>query len=169
MAGFFHGISISETLAGGVTIQTIKAAVIGLVGSAPTWAGPAAGGTTPPQPNTPYLVNSRATLGACGPLIQGYTIPYALNHILDQSGPAGVGQAIVVNVFNPLLHNSFSSQVASMPPSGAQYISVVHMGLVGPGLPNLAPATASTATLVQIGGRVAESYAAGGLSLNGHR
>jgi Bacteriophage tail sheath protein len=64
--------------------------------------------------------------GMFGPLIQGYTIPYALATIFAQ----GAGQAIVVNVFNQTTHfTTLTAQAFSMPGSGNQVISVGHMGI----------------------------------------
>jgi phage tail sheath protein FI len=63
---FFHGITITETLAGGVSIQSVKAAVIGLVGSAPSWDVQSG---TPPAPNQPFLVNSKSAQSMLGPMI----------------------------------------------------------------------------------------------------
>jgi phage tail sheath protein FI len=61
-----------------------------------------------------------------GPLIQGYTIPYALANIFAQ----GAGQAIVVNVFDQTKHyTSLTAQSFTFPASGNQAISVGHMGI----------------------------------------
>jgi uncharacterized protein len=88
-----------------------------------------------PIPNlqTPVLVsgsnpNSLAPgqAGIFGPMIQGFTIPYALNQVFAQ----GAGQAIVVNVFDQTLHYSaISGATYSFPSSGVQAINVGHMGL----------------------------------------
>jgi hypothetical protein len=156
---FFHGITITETLAGGVSIQSVKAAVIGLVGSAPSWDVQSG---TPPAPNQPFLVNSKSAQSMLGPMIEGYSIPYALQHILDQAGAKGVGQVIAVNVFNPLIHNTqVSGQTLAMPASGTQYVSVGHMGLIGPGLPNTPLSTAAVDVVATPGGQTNHSYAHG--------
>jgi phage tail sheath protein FI len=64
--------------------------------------------------------------GMFGPLIQGYTIPYALANIFAQ----GAGQAIVVNVFDQTKHyTSLSAQSFTFPASGNQVISLGHMGI----------------------------------------
>lgn len=86
-----------------------------------------------PGLNQPVLIyggnpNSTASgqSGNFGPLIQGFSIPYALNQIFAQ----GAGQAIVVNVFDQRLHyTSLSAVTLAFPASGAQAISVGHMGL----------------------------------------
>jgi phage tail sheath protein FI len=132
---FFHGITIQESIAGGVNIQSIQAAVIGLVGSAPTWAVSSTSSAQPPLPNTLFNVNSSAAQSAEGPLIQGYSIPYALNQILAQAGSKGVGQVICVNVFDPTVHQTPVAATAfSFPASGLQFIALGHMGVIGPGL-----------------------------------
>jgi len=64
--------------------------------------------------------------GMFGPLIQGYTIPYALANIFAQ----GAGQAIVVNVFDQTKHyTNLSAQSFTFPASGNQVISLAHMGI----------------------------------------
>ena len=115
--------------------------------SAPTWATTIGATTTDnglvtwtltvkgPIPNlqTPVLIagsnpNSLAPgqMGLFGPLIQGFTIPYALSEVFAQ----GAGQAIVVNVFDQTKHySSISAVTYTFPSSGAQVINVGHMGL----------------------------------------
>lgn len=132
---FFHGITVNELKAGGVSIQTIAASIIGLVGAAPTWAVPVVALTQPPARNALFLVNNTSSAAAMGPLIQGYSIPYALSHILAQAGQNGVGQVICVNVFNPAVHQTAVVAAAlTFPASGLQVVNAGHMGLVGPGL-----------------------------------
>ncbi len=59
-----------------------------------------------------------------GPLVRGYTIPYALAAIQNQ----GAGQVIVVNVFDPTRH--FTSVAATALPFNAQgVINLGHMGV----------------------------------------
>jgi Bacteriophage tail sheath protein len=106
---------------------------IGATTGSVTWTLTAKG----PIPNlqTPILVsgsnpNSLAPgqAGTFGPMIQGFTIPYALNQVFAQ----GAGQAIVVNVFDQTLHyTAISTATYSFPASGAQTINVGHMGLSG--------------------------------------
>jgi hypothetical protein len=80
----------------------------------------------------PTLVNFTAnpniagSAAAFGPLIQGYTIPYALSAIQAQ----GAGQVIVVNVFNPYLHyTAITAQAMAMPGTGPQLLNLGHMGV----------------------------------------
>jgi phage tail sheath protein FI len=75
---------------------------------------------------TPTLVNFTAnpniagSAAAFGPLIQGYTIPYALAAIQAQ----GAGQAIVIDVFNPYLHcTAIAAQAMALPASGPQVLT----------------------------------------------
>jgi len=64
--------------------------------------------------------------GIFGPMIQGFTIPYALNQIFQQNA----GQAIVVNVFDQHLHfTTITAGVFAFPAAGIQAINVGHMGL----------------------------------------
>jgi phage tail sheath protein FI len=80
----------------------------------------------------PTLVNFTAnpniagSAAAFGPMIQGYTIPYALAAIQAQ----GAGQVIVVNVFNPYLHyTAITAQAMALPASGPQVLNLGHMGV----------------------------------------
>src|SRR6202050_633942 len=97
-ASFLHGVEVIEVHNGPVSVTGFKSAVIGLVGSAPTW--PVQSPSVAPAPNTPTLVSSALDAANFGPLVRGYSIPYALAAIQEQ----GAGQAIVVNVFNPSVH-----------------------------------------------------------------
>lgn len=86
-----------------------------------------------PGLQTPTLISgsslsSSATgqAGAFGPLVQGYTIPYALATVFAQ----GAGQAIVVNVFDQTKHfTALSAQSFTLPASGNQVINLGHMGV----------------------------------------
>lgn len=80
----------------------------------------------------PTLVNFTAnpniagSAAAYGPLMQGYTIPYALAAIQAQ----GAGQVIVVNIFNPYVHyTAITAQAMAMPASGPQILNLGHMGV----------------------------------------
>ena len=97
-SSFLHGVEVIETTTGPAPITVVKSSVIGLVGTAPTWnvQPPAAA----PGVNVPTLVSSARDASNFGAMVQGYTIPYALNAILQQ----GAGQVIVVNVFDPSRH-----------------------------------------------------------------
>ena len=76
--------------------------------------------------------------GTFGPLIQGFTIPYALNQVFAQ----GAGQAITVNVFDQTKHYStLTAVIYAFPASGAQTINVGHMGLFTIKLTNSAGTT----------------------------
>jgi phage tail sheath protein FI len=78
---------------------------------------------TAPGISAPTLVSSAQDAAKFGPAIQGYTIPYALNAILNQ----GAGQAIVVNVFDITKHNT--DIVASQTFSAAGAVNLGHMGI----------------------------------------
>jgi uncharacterized protein len=121
-ASFLHGIEVIEVDSGPVPVTVVKSAVVGLVGTAPTWAVQAP--ATAPAVNAPTLVSSAVDAANFGPLVQGYTIPYALTAIQDQ----GAGQAIVVNVFDPTRH--YTSVAASATTFNAQgAINLGHMGV----------------------------------------
>ncbi|MGH9066786.1 MAG: phage tail sheath subtilisin-like domain-containing protein, partial [Acidimicrobiales bacterium] len=141
-ANFLHGIEITEVRTGPVPITVVNSAVIGLVGAAPQWAA-GSGSPTPPSPNTPALVNSAMSASQFGPLVRGYSIPYALAAILGQ----GSGQIIVINVFNPSTHQTTVAATAfTIPASGPQVVNLKQMGIVGPGLPN----SGTLATTVEV-------------------
>ena len=76
--------------------------------------------------NKPTLVGSVAQAAAFGPMIQGFSIPYALSQILEQ----GSGQVIVINVFDITRHNTtVTAAPYSMPAIGVQAISLGRMGV----------------------------------------
>lgn len=130
-ANFLHGVEIVENTNGPVPITVVKSSVIGLVGSAPRWAVPATNPAGIAAKETPTLVSSQRDASMFGPLIRGYSIPYALNAIQQQ----GAGQAIVIDVFEPTLHNTaVASAPFTFPATGPQVINLGHMGIVGPGL-----------------------------------
>src|SRR5271163_5144111 len=121
-ASFLHGVEVIEVSNGSVPVTVVKSAVIGLMGTAPAWAveSPAVA----VAPNTPALVSSSLDAENFGPLVRGYSIPYALAAIQAQ----GAGQAIVVNVFNPAVHfTAIAATAFSFNTQGA--ISLGHMGV----------------------------------------
>ncbi|HVA80970.1 MAG TPA: phage tail sheath subtilisin-like domain-containing protein [Candidatus Binataceae bacterium] len=123
-ASFLHGVEVIEVTTGPNPVSIVKSAVIGLIGTAPSWAvaAPAAA----PAPNTPTLVSSALAAANFGPLVQGYSIPYALAAIQAQ----GAGQAIVINVFDPGRHTTaITAQPLSFPASGVQALNLGHMGV----------------------------------------
>ena len=120
-ASFLHGVEVIETTTGPAPISVVKSSVIGLVGTAPVWnvQAPAAA----PGTNVPTLVSSALDAANFGATVQGYTIPYALNAILQQ----GAGQVIVVNVFDPSVHATDLILTATFSAAGA--INLGHMGV----------------------------------------
>lgn len=121
-ASFLHGVEVIEVPNGPVPVTVVKSAVIGLVGSAPAWA--VAGPAVAPAPNVPTLVSSALDSANFGPLIRGYSIPYALAAIQAQ----GAGQAIVVNVFDPTIHFTQVTAVAATFNSQGT-LNLGHMGV----------------------------------------
>src|ERR1700689_5250521 len=121
-ASFLHGVEVIEVPNGPVPVTAVKSAVIGLVGSAPTWAVQSP--SVAPAPNTPTLVSSALDAANFGPLVRGYSIPYALAAIQEQ----GAGEAIVVNVFDPSRHyTAIAATELSFNTHGN--ISLGHMGV----------------------------------------
>lgn len=120
-ASFLHGVEVIETTTGPAPIRVVKSSVIGLIGTAPTWAVQAP--ATAPAVNSPTLVSSVLDAANFGPIVQGYTIPYALAAIQAQ----GAGQVITVNVFNPAIH--YTDLVSSLTFSSAGSINLGHMGI----------------------------------------
>src|ERR1700683_2443110 len=120
-ASFLHGIEVIEVDSGPVPVTVVKSAVIGLVGTAPLWAvqSPSVAAAV----NSPTLVSSASDAAMFGPIVDGYSIPYALAAIQDQ----GAGQVIVVNVFDPTRH--YTSVAATAFTFNAQ--SVINLGHMG--------------------------------------
>jgi len=118
-ANFLHGVETTEVTSGPIPVTVVKSAVIGLVGTAPIWSV-----TGAPAVNTPTLVSSSVDAAAYGPLIKGYSIPYAIAAIQAQ----GAGQIIVINVFDPTRH---TSAIAAMPYtfSTGGTVRLGHMGV----------------------------------------
>lgn len=88
-ANFLHGVETIEVKNGGVPIAVVKTAVVGLVGIAPT--GPV---------NEPVQILSSSDAAQFGSVLEGFTIPQALDAIFDH----GAGTVIVVNVLDPSVH-----------------------------------------------------------------
>ncbi len=120
-ASFLHGIEVIESTTGPAPVTVVKSSVIGLVGTAPTWAVQSP--TVAASLNVPTLVSSALDAAAFGPAVQGYTIPYALKAIQAQ----GAGQVVAINVFNPSVH--LSDVVASFTLNSSGAISLGQMGI----------------------------------------
>lgn len=103
-ASFLHGVETVEIQKGARTVNTVKTAVIGLVGTAPIHRVSEEYQTV----NTPVLItNELDAVKYFGNSENGFTIPQALNGIFDQ----GAGTVIVVNVYNPGIHENPSDVV----------------------------------------------------------
>ena len=85
---FLHGVEVIEDNSGVRPIQTATSSIIGLVGSAPI--GPV---------NTPVIIHGslREAVAQFGPAGYGFSIPDALDAIMDQYGAL----VVVVNVADP--------------------------------------------------------------------
>jgi uncharacterized protein len=91
--------------------------------------------------HAPQLVGSSSQNSMFGALIQGYSIPYALETIQAQ----GSGQVIVVNVFDPIAHvTTIAATPLSFPGSGPQVINLGHMGVSNVKLTNVGATTVYT-------------------------
>lgn len=92
-ANFLHGVETIEIDKGPRPIRTVKSAVVGLIGTAPS--GPV---------NTPTIVLSEKDAAQFGSIADAasanHSIPQALDAIFDH----GAGTVIVVNVFDPAVH-----------------------------------------------------------------
>ena len=98
-ASFLHGVETIEITKGARTIQTVKTAVIGIIGTAPIDEVEEQYRTV----NEPTLIlNETEALRYFGKSKAGFTIPDALDAMFDQ----GAGIAIVINVFNPAKHET---------------------------------------------------------------
>jgi uncharacterized protein len=76
--------------------------------------------------NEPVLVGSSSVAGNFGVPTQGYHLSYALDILQEYGG----GQAIVVNVFNPWVHNTaVASQQVTLPETGTQVLNIGQMGV----------------------------------------
>ena len=98
-ASFLHGVETIEVTKGARTIQTVKTAVIGIIGTAPIDEVDEQYRTI----NEPTLIlNETEAVRYFGKSKSGFTIPDALDAMFDQ----GAGIAIVINVFNPEKHEN---------------------------------------------------------------
>ena len=98
-ASFLHGVETIEVTKGARTIQTVKTAVIGIIGTAPIDEVDEQYRTI----NEPTLIlNETEAVRYFGKSNTGFTIPDALDAMFDQ----GAGIAIVINVFNPAKHET---------------------------------------------------------------
>ena len=119
MSEFLHGVKTTEALAGVKPINAPPTAVVGLVGTAPTFL-------TGGNPDDKFsLVTSDRHAAAFGPDIPGFTIPNALNAILAY----GSARVIVVNVFDPELHSaSVTDEAVTLDDSGQAQLA--NMGII---------------------------------------
>lgn len=90
-ANYLHGVETTEVENGARPVKTVKSAVIGLIGTAPS--GPV---------NEATLCLSETDAACFGTQLPGFTIPQALDAIYDHAA----GTVIVINVLDPAVHRS---------------------------------------------------------------
>lgn len=121
-ASFLHGVETIEITKGARTIQTVKTAVIGIIGTAPIDEVEEQYKTI----NEPTLIlNETEALRYFGKSKAGFTIPDALDAMFDQ----GAGIAIVINVFDPSKHESVEDVALSDIIGGIDAITGKRTGL----------------------------------------
>ena len=106
-ANYLHGVETIEILQGPVPIREVKSAVVFLVGTAPVHLtvpnGMSSNDWYSQVVNQPILILSKDdAVKYFGNPTPHYTIPAALNAIFDHGGTT----CIVVNVFDPRIHNT---------------------------------------------------------------
>lgn len=94
MVDFLHGVETQEILAGPRPIREVKSAIIAIVGTAPIHHVAVA---SRPAVNEPTLILSDRDVPNYGPDLAGYSIPNALNALVEEEA----GTIVVVNVFDP--------------------------------------------------------------------
>lgn len=96
---YIHGVETVKVSDGIRTIQEVRTAVIGLVGTAPVHKVDPA---VRPAINVPVLVNSEQKAAAFGSELPGYTLPESLDAVFD----FGYGTVIAINVFDVEKHRT---------------------------------------------------------------
>ena len=114
-ANYLHGVETIEVERGPRPVNTVKSAVIALIGTAP--AGPV--GMT--------LVLGERDSGQFGRQLPGFTIPQALDAINDHGGAT----VLVVNVLDPAVHKTaVTAETVSFTGGKAQLTQVPVLNLV---------------------------------------
>jgi len=107
-ASFHHGVEILEVKSRTRSIQTVRTAIIGLIGTAPIHQLPEAQRTL----NNNFLVLSEADKAYyCGADADGtgYTLGRDIDAIFDQ----GAGLIVAINVFDPSTHRTLGTNIAT--------------------------------------------------------
>ncbi|WP_353189534.1 phage tail sheath subtilisin-like domain-containing protein [Pandoraea pnomenusa] len=110
-ANYLHGVETIEVENGPRPVRTVKSAVIGLIGTAPT--GPV---------NVATLSLSEKDAAAFGSQLPGFTIPQALDAIYDH----GAGTVIVINVLDPAIHKTAVPTEAVTFDASTDRVSLAH-------------------------------------------
>ncbi|MBI4835924.1 MAG: phage tail sheath subtilisin-like domain-containing protein [Candidatus Abawacabacteria bacterium] len=98
-ASYLHGVETIESIVGGRSINIVKSAVIGIVGTAPLYTVESANQSTNAMK---LLLNDRDAAKYGGKRKTGWTLPAALQSIYAQ----GSCQVIMINVFDPTTHKT---------------------------------------------------------------
>lgn len=111
----YYGVEVTETGPGSSTVRATPAATTVLIGTAPI----SDVHDTPEKRagfiNKSVIVKTREEAAtAFGVHTDGFTIPAALDAIFDQSGPKGVGEIEVINVFDPDVHTGGVADVTNV-------------------------------------------------------
>lgn len=124
-AAFLHGVETIQVNAGSRPIQTVKTAVIGLVGTASKYT--LADQSKWPDPNTPVLISNYADavayFGTEG--LDSYTLAPALKAIFDQGGAL----CVVVNVLDPTANNANVSAESVTLDTTTDKVALAHAGV----------------------------------------
>lgn len=110
-ANYLHGVETIEVENGPRPVRTVKSAVTGLIGTAPT--GPV---------NVATLSLSEKDAAAFGSQLPGFTIPQALDAIYDH----GAGTVIVINVLDPAIHKTAVPSEAVTFDASTDRVSLAH-------------------------------------------
>ncbi len=133
-ANFLHGVETINIEQGGKPIRVVKSAVIGIVGTAPIFQADVADRTV----NKPVLIlNDVAAAKYFGSeKTAGYTIPKALKAAFKK----GAATVVVVNVFDPVIHNSGAvAEAATFAADGT--LTLAHPGVANVVVKNQAGTT----------------------------
>ena len=107
MAGRFYGIEWIDDQVGGVTVSEARAALAFVVGTADVGAVHTDLADRAAHINEPILIRTKEeAIAAFGPRGGGFSLPQALDQLLSEAGPKGIGRIVAVNVYDPDVHTN---------------------------------------------------------------